>query len=169
MSNLIRTFCRSGVYCDMQGGDSYVDKSYDNDIAQGARAEIVETPEAMRALFPTTASVAVPENVHGYINHDGGWAWATQGILCAMDHITARGGNIVPGKAVIELVQEGSKLTGVRCADGSSFYADIVVLAAGSWTASAFPDLGLDGQCLATGYKLRVSHKRCPKLTLCLP
>ncbi|ESK93652.1 fructosyl amino acid oxidasesarcosine [Moniliophthora roreri MCA 2997] len=35
--------------------------------------------------------------------------------------------------------------------DGSVFEADLVVIATGSWTPSAFPDLGLGEKCLATG------------------
>lgn len=52
----------------------------------------------------------------------------------------------------MELVKEDGKTTGVNCADGSLFRADLVVIASGSWTPSTFPSLPLFGKCLATGY-----------------
>ena len=149
---LAHSLNRSGVYCDMEVPDSYVDKAYDNDIALGARVAKLETPAAVRALFPDSVNVAVHDAARGFINYEGGWAWASQGIRRAMDHVSAMGGKIVPGKAVVELTREGGKATGVRCADGSVFAADVVVLASGSWTASAFGGLGLERECLATGY-----------------
>ena len=135
----------------MYGADDYTNMAYENDVALGARVEPITSPEAFHALFPDSADVAVLGEARGFINRDGGWAWASQGVRRAMDHVLAMGGKIVPGKAVVELMREGRKATGARCKDGSTFIADLVVLAPGSWTASSFPDLGLNRQCLATG------------------
>ena len=46
------------------------------------------------------------------------------------------------------------RTVGVKCADGTQYAADVVVIAAGSWTPSSFPKLDLMGKCLATGYVL---------------
>ena len=135
----------------MEGMDIYIDKAYANDIAHGARVEMLRNPEAVRTIFPAGVGVSLPENARGFLNRDGGWASASQGVQRMMDKVTALGGNILPGKAVVELLKADGKAIGIRCADGSVFDADLVILAAGSWTASAFSDLGLDGQCLATG------------------
>ncbi|KAI0682765.1 FAD dependent oxidoreductase [Cerioporus squamosus] len=145
------TYHESGVYCAMQGQDSYIDEAYKNDIAQGARVDELPTPRAVRSIFPADVNVFVPDNARGFLNHDGGWAFASQGVERMMAKVTSLGGKIIPGKAAVELLKTDGKAAGVRCADGSVLEADLVVLAVGSWTASAFPELGLDGQCLATG------------------
>ncbi|KAI0827898.1 FAD dependent oxidoreductase [Trametes gibbosa] len=141
----------SGVYCPLQLGEAYTDKAYENDVALGARIEHLSDPDSVRNVFPPNVSVAIPENARGYLNRDGGWAFASQGIRRLIDKVTALGGKIVPGKTVVELLKNGTKTVGVRCKDGSIFEADLTVLAVGSWTASAFPELSLQAQCLATG------------------
>ncbi|KAI8973989.1 FAD dependent oxidoreductase [Trametes punicea] len=125
--------------------------TYENDVALGARIEYLAGPEAVRKVFPPSVSISVPEHARGYLNRDGGWAYASQGISRMMDKVIALGGKIVPGKPVEELTKNNGTTTGVRCQDGSVLEADLVVLSAGSWTASAFPELSLQEQCLATG------------------
>ncbi|KAI0753075.1 FAD dependent oxidoreductase [Daedaleopsis nitida] len=145
------TYHESGVYCAMQGRDSYIDEAYKNDLAHGARVDTLESAEAVRAIFPENVNVALPEDARGFLNHDGGWAFASQGVARMMEMITSLGGKILAGKAVVELARASGRVVGVHCADGSVFDTDLLVLSVGSWTASGFPDLGLDGQCLATG------------------
>ena len=142
---------RSGVYCSLQLGETYTDKAYENDVALGARIEYLSNPDEVRKIFPASVNIAVPEHARGYLNRDGGWAFASQGISRMMDKVTALGGKILPGKPVSELLKTDGRTTGVRCEDGSVFDADLVVLSAGSWTASAFPELSMQEQCLATG------------------
>ena len=132
--------------------DSYTDQAYQNDKTVGAAVEPLLNPKDIRAVFPSTAKVSVPDNAKGFINHDGGWAFASQGIQHMMDKVTALGGRIIAGKAVSELRRSDGKVSTVRCADGSAYDTDLVVLATGSWSASTFPDLGLDTKCVATGY-----------------
>ena len=143
---------RSGVYCALAHTDTYTDRAYDNDVAVGAAVELLSKPEAIRSAFPSTARVSFPDHARGYINRDGGWAFASQGIERMMDKVASLGGKIIPGKAVSELRRSDGKVSAVRCADGSEYAADLVVLATGSWSASSFPGLGLDTKCLATGY-----------------
>ncbi|OJT01951.1 L-pipecolate oxidase [Trametes pubescens] len=145
------TYHESGVYCPLVVGEEYTDKAYENDVAAGARIEHLSGADAIRKVFPPGVSVAVPENARGWLNRDGGWAFASQGITRLMDRVTSLGGKIVPGKAVAEFLKKDGKTTGVRCEDGTVFEADLTVLAVGSWTASAFPELSLQTQCLATG------------------
>lgn len=149
---------RSGVYCAL-GRDtgSYADQAYENDMAVGAIVEPLLDPKAIRSVFPSSAKVSVPDGAKGYINRDGGWAFASQGIQRMMDNVTSLGGKIIPGKAVSELTRSNGRVSAVRCTDGSVYDADFVVLATGSWSASAFPDLGLSTKCLATGYVLDAS------------
>ncbi|CDO77050.1 hypothetical protein BN946_scf184403.g25 [Trametes cinnabarina] len=145
------TYHESGVYCALSLGETYTDKAYENDVALGARVEYLSGLDAVRRVFPPTVNIAVPEHARGYINRDGGWAFASQGISRMMEKVTALGGKIIPGKPVAELMKTDGKTSGVRCEDGSVFEADLVVLSAGSWTSSAFPELSLQRNCLATG------------------
>jgi glycine/D-amino acid oxidase-like deaminating enzyme len=66
-----------------------------------------------------------------------------------MDKVIALGGRVLAGKDAETLLQHEGKTSGVRCADGTVFRAQVVILATGSWTASSFPDLRLE--CVATG------------------
>lgn len=135
----------------MEHTDSYTDQAFENDKAVGAAVEALLNPIHIRSVFPATANVSLADNARGFLNRDGGWAFASQGIQRMMDKVTALGGTIVAGKAVSELHRSNGRVSIVRCADGSAYDADLVVLATGSWTASTFPDLGLDTKCLATG------------------
>ncbi|KAI0365586.1 FAD dependent oxidoreductase [Pilatotrama ljubarskyi] len=145
------TYHESGVYCPLSLGEAYTDQAYENDVALGARIEHLSDPEAVRKVFPPSVNVAIPEHARGYLNRDGGWAFASQGIALMMEKVASLGGKIVPGKPVAELVKSDGKTTGVICEDGSVFEADLVVLSVGSWTASSFPELHLQDRCLATG------------------
>lgn len=87
----------------------------------------------------------------GYLNRDGGWAAATQGVSAMMSRVTALGGTILSDKGVSKLIREDGKTTGVLCSDGTTFNADMVILATGSWTASAFPELNLNSNFVSTG------------------
>lgn len=91
-------------------------------------------------------------NAHGYLNIDGGWVYSTGGVERAMQLVRELGGQIIPGKEVISLIKSGHMTKGVKCGDGNEFAADVVVLATGSWTASAFPELHLGERAHATGY-----------------
>ena len=135
----------------MDSSTSYI-QAYENDKAVGAAVEPLLNPKDIRAVFPITAKVSVPDNSRGFINRDGGWAFASQGIQRMMDKVTLLGGKIVPCRAVSELCRSDGRVSVVRCTDGGVYGADIVVLATGSWSASTFPELGLDTKCVATGY-----------------
>jgi len=129
----------------------YANDAYRNDVALGARLELLTNGVAIRQVFPPQANVASFLNATGYLNRDGGWAHASQGVSLLMDKVIALGGQVVAGKAVETLLRRDGKTVGVQCADGTVFHAKVVVLAAGSWTASSFPELRLDEQCVATG------------------
>ena len=129
----------------------YSDKSYTNDIALGARIEDLTTPEAIHAIFPPGVPTVSFEGTSGYLNRDGGWAFAEQGVFQLMQKVQKQGAQIIAGKSVVELVKKEGRTGGVKCADGTAYDADLVVIASGSWTPSSFPTLDLHGKCLATG------------------
>ncbi|KAI0692103.1 FAD dependent oxidoreductase [Cytidiella melzeri] len=147
------TYHESGVFVVSAGGNgSYTNDAYDNDVASGARIKDLQNAAEIRKIFPPSAQTSSFEGFAGYINYEGGWAFASQGVSLLIDKVTKLGAQVVPGKAVVDLVKDrDGKTTGVRCADGSSYEADLVVVASGSWTPSTFPKLDLYDKCLATG------------------
>ncbi|PCH35627.1 FAD dependent oxidoreductase [Wolfiporia cocos MD-104 SS10] len=145
------TYHESGVIVLLAGTGSYADQAYVNDIKLGARIEPLKNAEELRSAFAPGVVTASFEGRTGYLNRDGGWTYATQGITLMMDKVTKLGGRILPGKAVTCLVGADGRTTGVECSDGTVYSADLVVLSAGSWTASSFPSLHLGEKCLATG------------------
>lgn len=104
------------------------------------------------SAFPAGVPVATFAHQSGYLNYEGGWANAAQGIFLLIKKVIALGGVIKSGKTVMELLRRNGKTSGVKCSDGTIFSAETVILAAGSWTAASFPVLDLGKQCLATGY-----------------
>ena len=142
---------RSGVVVLGSGEGTYADKSHDNDMALGARLQALDNGHAIRGIFPPQIKVASFTRSSGYLNRDGGWANAFQGLSIIMSKVVALNGKIIPGKGVKKILRQGGKTTGVQCSDGTLFSAALVILATGSWTASAFPELELGEKCLATG------------------
>jgi len=141
-------------------GDTYTEQSYNNDLEQGAKVERLSGAASITAQFPSDfhnsgrlgTFKSLDASSTAYINHEGGRAEAERAVSLLMEHVKKRGVKVLPGKSVQELIKdEHAQTKGVRCADGSEYKASVVVLAVGSWTASAFPSLKLTGKCLATG------------------
>lgn len=137
---------------------AYSDISHANDLQLGARIDELTSVDAIRSIFPPAVPLSSDTytSAAGYLNRDGGWAAAAMGVERLLRRVIKDGGTVLGGKAVVELVkvaEEGDamKTVGVRCADGTVYDADLVVIASGSWTPSAFPTLDLKGKCLATG------------------
>lgn len=132
-------------------GRTYTDESYVNDVALGADVYTLDTNEAIHAVFPPGVRIASSINRTGYFNREGGWANAGQGLSILLSKVAALNGKIFPGKDVTKIILHDGKTTGVECKDGTTFDAALVVIATGSWTPSAFPNLNLRNMCLATG------------------
>ena len=135
----------------------YTRTSYANDLALGVRVVNLEGEEKRKAIFPggVELGAAFARDCFAYLNQDGGWVYATGGTQRALENVRTLGGTIIGGKAVKELVKENGemgKTVGVRCTDDSVYSAELVVLAAGSWTPSTFPESVSKSHCLATGY-----------------
>ena len=132
----------------------YINASYDNDLALGVRVVNLEDEEKRRAIFAGDVELgtAFTRDCFAYLNQDGGWVYAEGGTLRALENVKALGGTVTGGKEVKEFVKKNGGTAGVRCTDGSVYSAEFVVLAAGSWTPSTFPELIPQSQCIATGY-----------------
>ena len=153
------------------GGDKFDDRLKENDRRLGAPIEDLPDARAVRAkllssLRPSTNSTTLTHsdsdsnaarvgsfmNYRGYFNPEGGWAEAARAVGILLSRVREMGGRVIENQEVVELVKdENRRTTGVTCRDGKRFESDRVILAIGSWTASTFPELELDSQCLATG------------------
>jgi len=122
--------------------------------------------DAIRSVFPKGVKVASFQDSSGYLNFDGGWANAAQGIQLMTTNVIAQGGNVISGKSVVKLLRQNDRTSGVQFADGTTFCANLVVLATGSWTASTFPDLDFRGKCFATGW-VGISAPVCQIIESC--
>jgi len=145
---------RSGLInlCSVGGaGKVYLEESYKNDVALGTRVTELNGADAIRAIFPDAVHTASFENQKGYVNYDGGWANASQGLTLMIEKVKVLKGKFISGKTVSGLLRKNDRTAGVRCSDGSTYEAALVILSLGSWTASTFPELGLEKRCLATG------------------
>lgn len=149
--------------------------SYENDVTAGSKVLALPDAESIRSAFPTSlqaTTTAIPAGTQtdaargdvlgvftthkGSMNYDGGWVEAARAITIAIDIVVSRGAKVEGGKEVVTLLKgaraDGSGYThGVKCSDGSTYFADRVIIATGAWTASNFPELELDKMCLATG------------------
>lgn len=140
------------------GPSSYTDESFLNDLELGCSLVLLPDPASIRSAFPTGVPVGSFEedgsnSSHrtGYLNRDGGWADAGQGVSILLSKIQELGAKVQSGKSVSSIQQHDGEATGVLCGDGTVYDAELVVIATGSWSPSAFPDLGLQEACLATG------------------
>ena len=155
---------RSGVVIlglsDQETGDrdsdTYADNSYRNDVNLGCRVEILRTTEDICARFPQIPSPRFYNSI-GYHNLDSGWVNAAMGLSLLLKRVESMNGKILPSKNVVKLCpletisKYGGPTTEIHCSDSTVLNADLVIVATGSWTASAFPELTLGDICLATG------------------
>ena len=138
---------------------TYADDSYRNDVDLGCRARVLSTRDAIQACFPPLAKIPTErlDSCIGYLNQDGGWVNAAKGLSILLKRVQALNGTVLPNKNVVKLsAQEKTSKYGrhtieIQCSDSAVLTADLVIVATGSWTASAFPDLAIGNACLATG------------------
>ena len=136
------------------GTNAYADEAYKNDVALDAKVRVLPDGDAIRAEFPLDIPTALFDHDAGYLNCEGGWVNAGQGLSLMLSKVVDLGAKVLPGKRVRAVVR-GEMDTATRrveCEDGSFYDASLVVIATGSWTSSSFPDLGSLHTCgLATG------------------
>ncbi|TFK20780.1 FAD dependent oxidoreductase [Coprinopsis marcescibilis] len=145
---------------------TYAEGAYLNDIAIGGRVSSLLSGKDISSVFPSTISLGSFENKSGYLNRDGGWANAGQGLEIMIGKVRSLGGNIYSGKQVEKIVVEQGKCKAVVCSDGSHYAAEVVVIATGSWTPSVFPDLNVKDAFLATGQciaMVQLSHEEADR------
>lgn len=164
------TYHESGVVV-LGSNEAYASESFANDVAIGAHVLKLDGREAIQSAFPSEVNIGAMEGMKGFLNRDGGWAFAAQGITKMTERVLSMGGKVIGGKDARGLSKVGGRTTGVKCSDGTTMNADLVVIASGSWTASSFTDLDLENSCLATGQSVATidltpdetdRYRKCP-------
>ena len=156
--SMTRHIHRSGVMILGDKGNrndsDYAALSLENDKAMGARVVQMTDSDTIASRFPPGVPLGDMSTLSGYINLDGGWAHATLGIQACMEQIVSLGGQIEGGHHVVGLsYDDAHRVTGVKLQSGATLTAEVIVIATGSWTPSAFAteNLGLSDRFLATG------------------
>ncbi|KZP03500.1 FAD dependent oxidoreductase [Athelia psychrophila] len=120
------------------------------DAAQASGADLVTITDAatLHAVYPPAlqdgglGTMIAPTATH---SESAGSANAAKANELTIGAIRNMRGKMLTGKEACETLRDKSgQLTGVKFKDGSDIKTDYAVLATGAWTASAFPELGLD-------------------------
>jgi glycine/D-amino acid oxidase-like deaminating enzyme len=92
----------------------------------------------LRERYPAWSASKYPD---GYLSPRGGWAESGEVVRQLLASCTAAGVAFVEGR-LERLLEEGSRVGGVRLDDGSEVEAEHVVVSAGAWTPVLLPWLG---------------------------
>ncbi|CAG8927367.1 unnamed protein product [Penicillium salamii] len=100
-----------------------------------------ESELALKRRYPNI--MASFDGVTTMSTNVGGWAHASNAIQRLANRCSLAGVSFFTGPRghVIELLQEGSRVTGVKTQDGSLYHAKLVVLATGAWTNRLVSDM----------------------------
>ncbi|KAM7195250.1 putative fructosyl amino acid protein [Naviculisporaceae sp. PSN 640] len=114
--------------------------------------QIRELPDAASiSLASRTGGRGSTSGTWGYINEGSGWADAGASMAWLYEQVKQTGGVTFVAGTVTRLERAATKVTGATLSDGRVLTADLVVLAAGAWTASL---LDISTQAVATGQNL---------------
>jgi glycine/D-amino acid oxidase-like deaminating enzyme len=93
---------------------------------------------AVAQRFPGWAANTHPD---GYYNPCGGWAESSKVIAWLATRARAEGVQVIEHCAFERLLEDDSRVVGVRPKDGREFPADLTLLATGAWTPTLLPEL----------------------------
>lgn len=77
----------------------------------------------------------------GYFNPHGGWAASGRVVARLAEAAKAAGVGIRTGQSFARLLEEETRIVGVRTTGGEEWRADVVLVAAGAWTPALLPHL----------------------------
>lgn len=111
--------------------------------------QIRELPDAAAIRVASrTGGSGSTSGTWGYINEGSGWADAGASMAWLYKQVKQTQRVTFVAGTVVTLDRAGNKVTGATLSDGRVLSADLVVLAAGAWTASL---LDISTQAVATG------------------
>lgn len=131
-------YVNSGVVCWGRGDAPYTRSSYKTVSRLGISIREVE-PEELCALYP---QFSVADISYATVNPEGGFLRASRCVAALAASVRQAGGEIREGCRVTGLRQKSSVVE-VAMLGGESLQGAQVVLAAGAWSASLLPSLGV--------------------------
>lgn len=132
------------------------------DVAKASGTDLVTLTDldGIKAVYPPAihngglGSIIMPLATYSKV---AGSATAAKAVELTMQAVKDLGGQVLAGKEACGTQRDAEgKLTGIEFKDTSVIEVDIAVLATGAWTASAFPELGLEKLIFASGWVLSV-------------
>lgn len=96
------------------------------------------TGDAISRRFPAWKPGAF---VDGFFHAQGGYAESGRVVAALVRLARAKGVALYPDQMVESLIEEDTRVTGVRTRAGNTFHAEHVVVASGAWTALLVPEL----------------------------
>jgi glycine/D-amino acid oxidase-like deaminating enzyme len=114
---------------------------YESFTLLSARGHDVERldPEARADRFPAWPRERYPD---GYLNRRAGWVESGRVVALLADASRSAGVALRADATFTRLIEQGSRVTGIRTAGGVDIKADVVLIAAGAWTPTLLPALG---------------------------
>lgn len=99
-----------------------------------------------RRLDPASLHNLVPawhtdDYLDGYYNPEGGWAASGAVVERVLAWAHSAGAALHPGHTAVALAQSDTRITGLVFADGSTFTADLTIIAAGAWSTKLLPHM----------------------------
>ncbi len=131
-------YVNSGVVCWGKGAAPYTRSSYKTLTRLGVPIREV-APEELCALYP---QFSVADISYATVNPEGGFLRASRCVAALAALVRELGGEIREGCHITGLRQSGSDVE-VEIVGRESLAASQVVLAAGAWSASLLPSLGV--------------------------
>lgn len=164
---------RTGVLWMMGETLSDVEADAAKLVSQGVEAEALG-PGDVESLFPSISTCAEPLDMTGEIEHEcrpgeaflyetrGGYADPVGANQDLIEATRARGGEVRFKSHVVDVTKEGSRVTGVRLADGSTIGAGLVINAAGPWCNALNASAGADLRWTLTPTRIQTVYRPWP-------
>lgn len=171
---------RTGVLWMMGETLSDVEADAAKLVSQGVQAEALG-PGDVESLFPSISTCAEPLDMTGEIEHEcrpgeaflyetrGGYADPVGANQDLIEATRARGGEVRFKSHVVDVTKEGSRVTGVRLADGSTIGAGLVINAAGPWCNALNASAGADLRWTLTPTRIQTVYRPWPEELGSLP
>ncbi|CAN5448805.1 FAD-dependent oxidoreductase [soil metagenome] len=105
----------------------------------GVQGELID-PAQCTALYPLLDADRI---LGGFHTPTDGLAKALRAATAQAERAMERGARFLPHQEVVEILDRGGRVVGVRTAAGDEFDADVVVSAAGFWGAQLGKQVGL--------------------------
>ncbi|TRX59934.1 FAD-dependent oxidoreductase [Fulvivirga sp. M361] len=126
--------CKSHLNSEHQHFEKH---SYDNLIQNGYRAQRLNR-EDLKKQFPGINSLAFEDACY---NPDAGYAESGLTVEVLKRYARSLGVSVCEGQTLKEMVINSGKVQGIKTKEGTTFYCDHAIIAAGSSTPYVIPEL----------------------------